>query len=365
MDKKTLTIVICCYNSTKTVLNTLSSLEVKDHDDIDVFLIDDGSTDNLQDCVKDYLKKYPDRVHYFKKENGNWGDCLNFAISKANSRFLSVLDSDDAYNSKSFSTILDILKKTKPDTDMVFCNYEFHVVNERKTKINHVYVSRTNELIKYVPYNKIPLFHLITIHSTIFSMDVLKTINPLPKNVYYSDSLLIYQALLRAKNVAYLNRNVFLYKYYIRKGNQSISIEKSIKNFSHFEIIYNEMLNQKFIADKKRLKISKRCLTVHNYWLMRILANDYTKDVKTRCTLLKQYVKQYEDCVKANGCKTRSFHTCLTLLMKHNPRFAMWITKAALSLIRGGFVNATGFSKAGKKEAKAFAKAMKKAQKES
>ncbi|MCQ3915043.1 MAG: glycosyltransferase [Mycoplasmoidaceae bacterium] len=71
MDKKTLTIVICCYNSTNTILNTLSSIDIKEHKDIDVFLIDDGSKDDLKQCVKKYLTEYPDRVHYFKKENGN------------------------------------------------------------------------------------------------------------------------------------------------------------------------------------------------------------------------------------------------------------------------------------------------------
>lgn len=357
-QKKTLTIVICCYNSTSTILNTLNSLDLQNQKDLDVFLIDDGSKDNLKDCVKDYLQKYPDIIHYFQKENGNWGDCLNFAISKANSRYLCVLDSDDTYNSKSLSTIIDILKSTKPETDMVFSNYEFHVINENKVKVNKVYVSKSNKLIRYIPYQKLPLFHLITIHSTIFSVEMLKTINPLPKNVYYSDSLLIYQALLRARNVAYLNKNIFLYKYFIRKGEQSISIERSIKNFHHFEVIYNELLNQKFIDDKKRLKISKRCLTVHIYWLMRILANDYARDVKTRSALLKQFIKQYEDCIKNNGCKTRSFHTFLTMLLKHCPRFAMWITRVALGIIRGGFVNATGFSKKGKKEAKEQKKTM-------
>lgn len=361
MNQKILTIVICCYNSTKTILTTLNSLDLQNQKDIDVFLIDDGSKDNLKEYVKEFLDKYPDAVHYFAKENGNWGDCLNFAISKANTKYLSVLDSDDAYYSQSLTKVLDILKNIKPETDMVFCNYEFHVTSETKTKINQVYVSKSNKLIRYIPYNKLSLFHLITIHSTIFSVEMLKTINPLPKNVYYSDSLLIYQALLRARNMAYLSKNIFLYKYYIRKGEQSISIERSLKNFHHFEIIYNELLNQPFIMDKERLKISKRCLTVHIYWLMRILANDYSKDAKTKGKMLQQFIKQYENCIVNNGCKTSKFHTCLTYIIKHCPRFAMWITKAALSLIRGGFVNATGFSKKGKKEAKEKQKALKQA----
>ena len=361
MDKKTLTVVICCYNSTKTILNTLDSIDIKANKDVDVFLINDGSKDDLKGCVKKYLDEFPERVHYFEKENGNWGSCVNFAISKANSRFLSVLDSDDEYNKKSLQSVLEILRNAKSDTDMVLCNYEFHFLNERSTKINPVAVSKTNELVKYVPFTKINLKHLITIHSVIFSLDILKTVNPLPSKVYYSDSLLIYQALLRAKNVAYLNQHIYLYKYFIRKGNQSISIEKSLKNFHHFEIIYDHLLKQPFDHDKKRLKISKRCITMQIYWLMRILSNDYSKKVEERCEMLKNYIDQYEECIEKNQASKFKFHTPLTRIIKHWPRFAMWITRVVVSVVRSGFIKATDYSPENKKSAKAFAKAQRKA----
>ncbi|MBQ0045832.1 MAG: glycosyltransferase family 2 protein [Mycoplasma sp.] len=360
--QKTLTIVVCCYNSAKTILNTLNSIDIKSNKDIDVFLIDDGSKDNLKEIVKDYLKDYPDRVHYFRKENGNWGSCINFAIANANSRFLSVLDSDDTYNTKSLGSLLEILRSARPETDMVFCNYEFHFINERSAKIKPVLVSRTNDLIKYKSYKHLSLFHIITIHSAIFSLDILKTINPLPSRVYYSDNVLIYQALLRARNVAYVNRNLFLYQYYIRQGNQSISIERSLKNFHHFEIIFEQLLKQPFIkGDRKRLRISKRCITMHMYWLMRILVNDYSRDISARCDMLKNYILQYEETVENNHCSKFLFHSFVTRLMKYTPRFAMWVTRVALAMVKSGFIKATDYSKENKKEAHAFAKAQRKA----
>ena len=60
------TIVINCYNSTKTIVATLESLNLQ-RSDIDVFVIDDGSKDNLKKCIKKFLDKYPDTVHYFRK----------------------------------------------------------------------------------------------------------------------------------------------------------------------------------------------------------------------------------------------------------------------------------------------------------
>lgn len=361
MKKKILTIVICCYNSTKTILSTLDSIDVESNKDVDVFVIDDGSKDDLKGCIRKYLDQYPDTVHYFRKENGNWGSCMNFAISKANSRFLSVLDSDDQYNKKSLMSVVKILKNAKPDTDIALCNYEFHYINERSTKVKQVRISKTNKLIKYVSFKRMSLWHIITIHSTIFAVDMLKTINPLPSNVYYSDNLLIYQALLRVRNVAYLNNNIYLYQYFIRSGNQSISIERSLKNFHHFEIIYKLLLDQTFFLGHKRAKISKRCISLLSYWMLRVLANDFSRKVEDRCKLLKGYMEQYEECAERNHVYKFWFHTPITRIIKHCPRFAMWMVRVVLMFVKSGFMKATDYSPEGKRNAKAFAKAQRKA----
>ena len=45
--QKTSTILICCYNCTNTIKNTINSIKFKNNDDIDVILMVDGSKDNL------------------------------------------------------------------------------------------------------------------------------------------------------------------------------------------------------------------------------------------------------------------------------------------------------------------------------
>lgn len=355
MDKKTLTIVVCCYNSTATVINTIESIDLSTNKDVDVFIIDDGSKDNLKQHIESYLRRFPNNLHYFQKENGNWGSCINYAIARANSRFLSVLDSDDMYYVNALYNVLKILRNAKANTDLVFVNYEFHFLNDGPTKIVQMHASKTHKPIKYLPYKKISLMHLFTIHSTIFSLEMLETINPLPSHVYYSDSLLIYQALLRAKNVAYIDKDFYLYKYFIRPGEQSISIEKSLKNYSHFETILKEEMSQPLITnDKKRMHISRKCIAQQIYWLFQILAKDYNRSMDEKKKLLSKYIKQLDDLQKANNCKNK-LHTPITLLIKYCPRFAIWIAKVAMVFYRTGFVKATDYAKGNKKKMKALA----------
>lgn len=361
-ESKIFTIVICCYNSTKTILNTLASIDIQRNKDVDIFLIDDGSKDDLKTCVMDYLEKYPKQIHYFRKSNGNWGSCLNFAIKNAKSRYLAVLDSDDQYHTNAFNRVVSLLRKTRKETDVIFCNYEFHFLKPKKTKIQPITVTTTGKDIKYVPYKKMPLFHVITIHSTIFALENLKKIKKLPHHTFYSDSLLIYRALLKARNVAYLNKNIYLYKYFIRPGNQSISIERALQNFSHYELIYKLILEEPMItSDKKRMQISRKFVNLLLCWLMQILAKNYSLTLKQKKKSLQKYTNKLLATELKNNCEGK-LQNSLTKIIKNSPSLMLQATKLVCDISRGGFVKATDYDKENKKWAKAVARIRKKYQ---
>lgn len=363
--QKILTVVICCYNSTKTILNTLESIKIKNFPEIDVFLIDDGSKDNLKDCAKHYLTKYPNQIHYFRKKNGNWGSCINFAIKKARSKYLCVLDSDDEYNAKSLKQVLKVLKKVRKNTDMVFCNYSFHYLDKNKKKeknVEPVDVSLTTKEIKYVPFKKIPLFHLITIHSSIFSLKILRKIRPLPEGVCYTDNLLIYEALMQCKNVGYINKKIYLYKYFIRSGEQSISIEKSLQNFSHFETVFNSLLKVPIdVNNRKQVHIAKRFISLILYWLMQILSKDYSRLMKEKTELLYGYTEQIKKLEQKLDCGRRLEGTVFPLI-RNSPAVALRACQAACYVFRIGYFKATSYDKETKKWAVAIGKIRRKSQ---
>lgn len=361
--QKTLTIVISCYNSTATILSTLKSIHIQHYQDIDVFLIDDGSKDNLKDHVQAYLDLYPNQIHYFRKTNGNWGSCINFAIKKAKSKYLCVLDSDDTYNPKALRSVMSILRKVQKDTDMVFCNYVFHYLNKKKTKINPITVSHTYKRIKYLPIKKINLYHLITIHSAIISVDVLRRINPLPEHVSYADNLLIYESLLQGKKVAYINKNIFLYNYFIRPGEQSISIEKSIKNYSHFETVFKNMVNQPFDPkNRKHVRFANRFLNLILYWMAQILGNDYSRLNSEKSKLMNSYTSQIKKLEKKLHLKTRLEGPLFSILYT-SPIAGINFIRSACNIFRVSFIRATEYDKVAKKWAKAMGKIRRKDQK--
>ena len=78
-----LSIIVPVYNGEKTIKRAIDSL-LKQTEEVDIIVVNDGSTDNTEDLIKSYSKS---NIHYFYKENGGISDARNFGISKVENIF--------------------------------------------------------------------------------------------------------------------------------------------------------------------------------------------------------------------------------------------------------------------------------------
>ena len=355
---KTWTILICCYNCTKTIEKTLKSIIFENNHDIDVLLVDDGSTDKLYKVIKHYLDAYPKQIHYFKKQNGNQGSCINFAIKKAKSRFFSLLDSDDEYNINYFQDVLNNLRRIRKDTDLVLLNYDmlFHKKNKIKTK--RCIISLTTNERKYVNFNKMTLFPLLTIHNSIYSLPLLKQIKPLPEHVSFSDIALYHQILLKIKKIAYLNKKIHLYQYHIRKTKQIIYIKNSIKKFNDFLNVFEYLLTIPIKKmSKKRILAAKKNICYLLYWIMEVLAQNYNFTKNQKSTIIKECYRKIKVFEIENNCLGKI--TPFILKLFHKSKYSgIFFAKFMYNIIQSNKIQATKWTKKQKKQAYLLLKKM-------
>ena len=85
--------VIPAYNEEKVIVKTVQSVLASDYGRIDVYVVDDGSTDDTAGAVDRAFANDP-RVHLLRKENGGKASALNHGIAKAKSELLLLLDAD-------------------------------------------------------------------------------------------------------------------------------------------------------------------------------------------------------------------------------------------------------------------------------
>ena len=78
--------------------------------DIEVLVVNDGSTDNSLTIAEEYAARFPDSYRVITKENGGHGSGINCGIQNASGFYFKVVDADDWVDQKSFCHLVEMLK---------------------------------------------------------------------------------------------------------------------------------------------------------------------------------------------------------------------------------------------------------------
>lgn len=106
IEKLKLSIIVPVYNGEKHIENTVRNLLGSSYQNLELLLIDDGSTDgSLALCQK--LAKTDPRIHVFHKENGGIGDARNFGLSHATGDYIGFCDQDDKVASDMYQKMIE------------------------------------------------------------------------------------------------------------------------------------------------------------------------------------------------------------------------------------------------------------------
>lgn len=107
-------IIIPVYNSEKYIEKTLQSVLAQTYENIEVIVIDDGSTDNSGEIVEKFSKT-DSRIQYFKIENGGPGNARNVGMSKVTGKYIGFCDGDDIIKPDMYEKLVSYLEKAKAD----------------------------------------------------------------------------------------------------------------------------------------------------------------------------------------------------------------------------------------------------------
>ena len=122
---KKLSIIIPVYNTEKHLKKCFDSIINQNNSEIEVVVVNDGSTDNSEAIIKEYTSKYKDLFTYYKKDNTGVSDTRNFGIEKASGKYIMFLDSDDYIDKKLYDNI-----KKYIDEDIELIKYKMQRIDE-------------------------------------------------------------------------------------------------------------------------------------------------------------------------------------------------------------------------------------------
>ena len=222
---KLLTVTIPCYNSADYMEKAINSALIGGND-IEILVVDDGSSDNTLEIAREYEKKYPDIVRAIHKENGGHGSAVNTGIENATGVYFKGLDSDDWLDTYSLQEVLTLLRNMVTDgigLDMVINNYVYEKPSAQKQKVmSYVGAIPRDKVIGWSDFKRLRMSQNLLMHSIIYRTKLLRDCNlKLPEHTFYVDNIFAYVPLPYVKKIYYLDVN--LYRYYIGREGQSVN----------------------------------------------------------------------------------------------------------------------------------------------
>lgn len=245
---KLLTITIPCYNSQDYMSHAIESAIVGGSE-VEIIIVDDGSTDDTLKIAKEYEEKYPDIVRAIHKENGGHGSAVNTGIANATGLYFKVLDSDDWLDGDSLRKIVTFLQETVMDSlslDMLISNYVYEKpsVHKRKT-IKYTSAIPVDRFFTWNDAKHFKMSQNLLMHSIIYRTKILKDCHlRLPEHTFYVDNLYAYTPLPYVKKMYYLDLD--FYRYYIGREDQSVNEEIMTKRID------------------QQIKVTKLIIDAHN-----------------------------------------------------------------------------------------------------
>lgn len=299
-----LSVIIPVYNAENNIENGLNSIinQTMDFKNIEVVIIDDKSTDNTVNIVKNYVNNFSNiKLIQLNKNSGGPGFPRNMGISNASAPHIMFLDQDDYYLNDICQTLYE--KITNEKVDFVSC---LHYINSEKT-IETAKIE-INPLIKYgseIKINNIKEFpiiydifnpHVIPIWNKIYKKSFLMKNNiKFPKKCLAEDFYFTLQCYLNGK---FILLNNYIGYFYIQNLS-STSHTPSKENLDNLLCGY-KMIN-KYLENKK-YKIPKLFSNQMVYWTFLFLENEL--NYKNQKELLKKAKPLYNNFNNNNKIKS-------------------------------------------------------------
>jgi len=235
VKEKVLSICTAAYNIENYAVRLLDSISASERiENIEVIIVDDGSTDNTGKVVEKYVELYPDSIRYVRKENGGSGSARNVAFKLAKGKYLKLVDGDDYVNSLGMQHLIDYLSNN--DLDMVINDYM--TISGNKTDVYNYSKYLTAYTIQHI--GSLDIRSRFSMHAFTFKTELIqKNQIKLSEGKSYVDQEYMSFILPYVHIWTYLPETVYIYQ--LGLPTQSCNDENKIKKLDHMYYIVKSL----------------------------------------------------------------------------------------------------------------------------
>lgn len=255
-------IIIAVYNVEKYLEETINSVinqTIGFKENVQLILVDDGSTDNSGNILWKYYEEFPDNIVVLSKKNGGQASARNYGLKYACGKYVNFLDSDDYFSNNTLEVVYNFFEKYYDRIDVVAIPMKLFERVKKEHRLNGKF--KTSRIIDLTIEPNNPQ---LSASSSFIKYDAIKDYSFDAELTNLEDALLINRIFLDKKAYGVLNSATYYYrqrydndstvdlmktkkeyyterleKFYIKLADYCLKKEGSVPEFIQFLFVYD------------------------------------------------------------------------------------------------------------------------------
>lgn len=265
-------VIIPVYNVEKYIEQCINSILNQTYKNIEIVIVDDGSTDNSYNIIKKYIKS-SDNIRYIKQDNQGVSEARNKGLNKARGEFILFVDPDDYLELDCIEKMINKIKSTQ--SDIVISGFRAFYENKKNADKYHIYslsdkVYNSEEVINMLLEQIVKGY----VWDKLFRRESLIKHNfKFEKGRYVQDWFPVFKEIYMSRTISFIDSP--LYNYRLREGS---TVHK--RNMKITEDYYHATMSIKEYIINNHINVNKRSMN--------------TFKINTFYNLIRNYYVGYE-----------------------------------------------------------------------
>lgn len=198
-------IIVPVYNVEQYIEKCLETLVNQTLQEIEIIIVNDGSTDGTKQKIEKFILAYPEKIKYLEKTNGGLSDARNYGIPSACGKYIGFVDSDDYVELNMFEEMYK--KAEEENSDMVECDFIWEYPNKRKVDTGRIYRNKKEAFV----YARVVAWNKLIKRETLEKANI-----KFPKGLRYEDTEFFYKLLPSLNKISFVKVPMV---HYIQRSN--------------------------------------------------------------------------------------------------------------------------------------------------
>ena len=251
-----ISVIIPVYNCKMYLRQCIESVINQDEKNIEIILVDDGSTDGSSSICEEYAKK-DKRITFVHKKNEGVSVARNVGLKNAKGKYIAFVDADDYINPKTYSKAFEHMEKN--NLDLLIWNYSFDKngvlsinedfantgIVEDESGIKNLTATLLCPIMCDLPTKNNKIIGMGFPWNKLFKLDIIKKNNlKFTENIImHEDVLFVYEYMKFVSRLELLNDSMYYYR--INENGATLKYKSNIveSNNLFLNILYNEFDN--------------------------------------------------------------------------------------------------------------------------